>query len=299
MVKSKVNLIDKRFKYVIWNYCCYGLLIVIASMMILDVIHFRAHPPHMAPFQNLPTDMPPPPMSMPPPIPMPSPPVPMPMTMDQRRSGQTEIISIQFSQPPKKNFTSFSIKNELISFLITGELPKNETFVINQAFGAPSSKPTKPIVEDRLQNLLAKFQVLDNQPAAQPTPKVIEGAKVEKLSSKNTLLQDIMKINKKDQKLARSPPRNLRHADRDENDEFFRPRFDEKKHDDKHREKHEEKHKNKEHHRKDKHHEKDREGHRRKHEEMSKLLVTFVYPIISLIYHDRFFTLKIILRYSV
>lgn len=164
----RLRFIERKMKYVIINFCCYGILLVISSIIILDVIHFRAHgPPHMQPKPNHiqmggNMGMPPHPAlfeRMPPSPPMDRVNSPMVLTINGQQTFPNftpnhvfgEAVTIVFGQEnPEFNDFSQAVRDvQILNF-------NNDQFVFEQAFGTQNSEIAQ--IDQELLNILALFE---------------------------------------------------------------------------------------------------------------------------------------------
>lgn len=191
--QQKLRFVERKMKYVIINFCCYGILLVICSLLILDVIHFRAHgPPPMHPRPNHiqmgggNIGMPPHPAlfeRMPPPPPMNKHNSPMVLTLNGQQTfpnstpnhvfGEAITIVIGQETPEFNDFSEAVRDVQILNF-------NNDKFVFEQAFATPQAEVAQ--LDQELLDILAMFEnpMINAFPEnAASEPVVIEAPAVE------------------------------------------------------------------------------------------------------------------------
>eukprot|EP00343_Euplotes_focardii_P010041 CAMPEP_0205829178 /NCGR_PEP_ID=MMETSP0206-20130828/37243_1 /ASSEMBLY_ACC=CAM_ASM_000279 /TAXON_ID=36767 /ORGANISM="Euplotes focardii, Strain TN1" /LENGTH=641 /DNA_ID=CAMNT_0053131641 /DNA_START=43 /DNA_END=1968 /DNA_ORIENTATION=- len=117
--KKKGKFLNKRVKYIIINYCCYFITLAIASLIVLDIIHFTAHSQSMKPMFDIVIEDPQIQFPSPPMRAYPSPPVGAHMQLP------TDIYNPQIVTMNKvqsfPDFTPSMNFDDLISIALQGE----------------------------------------------------------------------------------------------------------------------------------------------------------------------------------
>lgn len=157
--KKNYKFIGKKIKYIIFHYCCYFITLAIASLIILDIIHFNAHNPTMeTDFTKMPEPLilgpGPQQFNMPPPMPNSPLPHPQRVTINNVQSFPSHSPNNFFDDLVTISLQGHQGNDQGANIELIGTNSKD--FVVSQAFGNDQISIEQQI-DDDLAYLLAMF----------------------------------------------------------------------------------------------------------------------------------------------